>query len=86
MIRLKARWAQKRTHPVLSVSAFSSAEPVFEEVPGWQEDCSNARRFEELPQNAQRYVRRLESLIGAPIGIVSVGPEREQVIIVDAVG
>ena len=69
--------------PPANVKAFNSAEPIFEELPGWLEDCSSARRFEELPPNAQRYVRRLESLIGAPVEIVSVGPEREQVIMVD---
>ena len=69
--------------PPANVKAFNSAEPIFEELSGWLEDCSSARRFEELPPNAQRYVRRLESLIGAPVEIVSVGPEREQVIIVD---
>ena len=46
-------------------------------------DTSSARKFEELPENAQRYVKRLRELIGTPIDIVSVGPEREQVIIAE---
>jgi adenylosuccinate synthase len=50
-------------------------------MPGWETDCTHARTFEELPENAQKYVMRIEELIGAPIDIVSVGPEREQVII-----
>jgi adenylosuccinate synthase len=69
--------------PPASIADFERAEPVLEEMPGWLTDCSSARKFEELPPNAQRYVKRLESLIGAPIEIVSVGPEREQVILVD---
>jgi adenylosuccinate synthase len=69
--------------PPASIADFERAEPVLEEMPGWLTDCSSARKFEELPPNAQRYVLRLESLIGAPIEIVSVGPEREQVILVD---
>jgi adenylosuccinate synthase len=69
--------------PPASISAFDRAEPQFEELPGWQGDCTSARKFEELPENAQRYVRRIGQLIGKPIEIVSVGPEREQVIIVD---
>ena len=69
--------------PPASITAFNRAVPVFEEMPGWKEDCTNARKFEELPKNAQNYVRRLGELIGKPIEIVSVGPEREQVIIVD---
>ena len=69
--------------PPASIGAFNRAKPVLEEMPGWQADCTNARRFEELPPNAQRYVKRIGELIGKPIEIVSVGPEREQVIIVD---
>jgi adenylosuccinate synthase len=69
--------------PPASISAFNRARPILEELPGWQEDCTAARKFEELPPNAQRYVKRLGELIGRPIEIVSVGPEREQVIIVD---
>ena len=69
--------------PPASVAAFNRAEPQYEELPGWQADCSGARKFEELPPNAQRYVRRLRELIGKPIGTISVGPERDQVIRVD---
>ena len=69
--------------PPASIGAFNRAVPVYEELPGWQADSTGARRFDELPQNAQRYVKRLGQLIGRPIEIVSVGPEREQVIIVN---
>ncbi len=60
-------------------------EPIFEEVPGWEQDTRGIRLFEDLPVAAQAYVRRLESLIGCPIAIVSVGPERDQAIIVKPV-
>jgi adenylosuccinate synthase len=60
-------------------------EPIYEEVPGWEEDTSGVRLFEDLPAEAQAYVRRLEGLIGCPIAIVSVGPERDQAIIVKPV-
>lgn len=69
--------------PPASVAAFNRAQPIFEEAPGWETDCTKARKFNELPENAQKYVRRIGQLIGRPIEIVSVGPEREQVIIVD---
>jgi adenylosuccinate synthase len=69
--------------PPASLGAFNRARPQYEELPGWQADSTGARRFAELPLNAQRYVKRLGELIGRPIEIVSVGPEREQVIIVD---
>jgi adenylosuccinate synthase len=69
--------------PPASIADFNRAEPVWEELPGWQDDSTKARKFSELPENAQRYVRRLEELIGKPIDIVSVGPERDQVIMVN---
>ena len=69
--------------PPANIAAFERAEPQFEELPGWQAESTSARRFEELPKNAQRYVHRIQELIGRPIEIVSVGPEREQVIIID---
>jgi adenylosuccinate synthase len=69
--------------PHASISAFTRAVPIYEEMEGWNTDCTAARKFEELPPNAQKYVRRLGDLIGKPIEIVSVGPEREQVIITD---
>jgi adenylosuccinate synthase len=67
--------------PPAGIAAFERAVPQFEELPGWEADCTSAREFSELPENAQRYVKRIEELIGRPIEIVSVGPEREQVII-----
>ncbi len=60
-------------------------EPIYVEVPGWEQDTAAARRFDDLPVAAQAYVRRIESLIGCPIAIVSVGPERDQAIIVKPV-
>ena len=65
--------------------ALAAAEPVYEELPGWRTKTSDCRRFEDLPANAQTYVRRIEELIGAPAALVSVGPERDQAIIVDPI-
>jgi adenylosuccinate synthase len=75
---------QRVETPPASLSAFNRAVPVYEEMPGWQTDCSGARQFDQLPANAQAYVKRIGELIGKPIGIISVGPEREQVIILDS--
>ena len=55
-------------------------EPVYESFAGWKTDLTGIRNYEDLPQNAKRYIARLEDLIGAPIGIISVGPDREQTI------
>lgn len=52
--------------------------PIYETLPGWEADTTKIRSFADLPTNAQRYVRRIEELVGAPIGIISVGPERSQ--------
>ncbi|HTI19385.1 MAG TPA: adenylosuccinate synthase [Kutzneria sp.] len=57
------------------------AVPVYEELPGWFEDISHCRTFEELPANAQAYVEYLESISGARISAIGVGPGREQTIV-----
>ena len=59
---------------------FHHARPVFEMLPGWDEDLSKARSFDDLPPNAQSYVRRLEELSGAPFAAVGVGPGRDEII------
>ena len=57
------------------------AKPVYMEMPGWTEDISKVRSFEELPATARKYVETIEKLVEAPIKYVSVGPEREALII-----
>ncbi|MBB3037599.1 adenylosuccinate synthase [Hoyosella altamirensis] len=57
------------------------AKPIYEEMPGWWEDISHARSFEDLPKNAQDYVLRLEELSGARISCIGVGPGRDQTIV-----
>ena len=57
---------------------FHHATPVYEHFDGWTEDISQARTFEDLPDNAQRYIRALEQMSGAPFSSVGVGPDREQ--------
>ena len=54
------------------------AKPIYETVPGWQAPTTEARAFDELPENAQKYLKRIAELVKADIGIVSVGPNREQ--------
>ena len=58
-------------------------EPVYEEVDGWCEDITKAKSYDELPENAKKYLKRLEELIGVPITIISVGPDREQTIMLE---
>jgi adenylosuccinate synthase len=51
--------------------------PVYEDVAGWRGSTTSATRFEELPREAQAYIRRLEALTGVRVGLFSVGPGRE---------
>lgn len=60
-------------------------EPVYETLPGWKTSLSNIKNYEDLPENAKKYIARVEDLIGAPISIVSTGPDREQTIFRDQV-
>jgi adenylosuccinate synthase len=62
----------------MTQSEFHHATPVYEFFDGWQEDISGCRSFEDLPKNAQTYVRALEEVSGAPFWGVGVGPGREQ--------
>lgn len=56
-------------------------KPVFEELPGWTEDITGIRKFEDLPVNAQNYVKRIEAMTGIELLTFSVGPAREQTVI-----
>ncbi|MFK3873004.1 adenylosuccinate synthase [Pseudoalteromonas rhizosphaerae] len=55
--------------------------PIYESMPAWDEDITGCRTFDSLPAAAQHYVERIEALMGVPVSMVSVGPEREQMII-----
>ena len=63
------------------LTVLGECEPVYEEFEGWNEDISQIRDFDKLPENAKKYVNRVEELCEVPIGIVSVGPDREDTII-----
>ena len=66
--------------PPSTTGAWQRLRPVYEELPGWSEPLGNARTIGALPINARRYVDRLADLAGAPIVLVSVGPDRDQTI------
>jgi adenylosuccinate synthase len=61
--------------------AVAACEPVYEEVPGWDQSTFGAKRFDDLPHNARAYLRRIEELTGVPIAMVSTGPERDETIL-----
>ncbi len=82
-IRAAARYrhagAERRDWPA-ELSRLDGVEPVYQSFPGWNEDITRVRKFADLPAAARQYVEALEREVGAPILMLSVGPEREQVI------
>lgn len=64
-----------------SLKTLAKVEPVYEEFQGWMEDITACRDFDALPENAKKYLRRLSEVAGVELGIVSVGPNREQTIV-----
>ncbi len=72
----------KRTSQFPShVDDLRCAKPSYETLPGWKEEISNCRSFNDLPANARAYLRRISELVGQPVEMVSVGPERDQTIV-----
>jgi len=63
------------------MDTLADVEPVYEILPGWRGNISGCHKFEELPREAQTYVKRVEQIIGAPIRLVSVGPDRNATIL-----
>lgn len=72
---------QIRTDFPLDTEMFAACEPVYEELPGWQEPTAHIKRFKDLPANAQKYLLRVEELAGVPIDLISTGSERRDTII-----
>lgn len=66
-----------------NLKVLAACKPIYETVPGWTEDISTFRRYEDLSVNVRGYLRRIEELAETPIQIISVGPQREATIIVE---
>ncbi len=65
----------------VSQSDFHHATPIYEEFPGWSEDITGARSFDDLPENAQKYVLAIEAMSGARISAIGVGPGRDAIVV-----
>ena len=65
----------------VKLSDLSRCKPVYEELDGWDEDITGVRNFEDLPENAKKYIYKIEELCGVKVSMVGVGPNREQNII-----
>ncbi len=66
-----------------SLKALDACRPIYETLPGWSEDISNIRKIEDLPKNTRNYLSHIEELTEIPIDIISVGPGREETIILN---
>ncbi len=67
--------------PPVGADGFERCEPVYEEMPGWSESTIGIKRLEDLPQAARDYLKKIEELCGAPIDIISTGPDREETLV-----
>jgi len=66
--------------PIIS-EELKHCEPIYEELPGWQQSTIGINQLKDLPKNALAYLKRIEKIVGAPIAIISTGPERNQTIV-----
>jgi len=66
-----------------TIKVLEQCKPVYEEMAGWNEDIRGAKTMDDLPVNARQYIRRLEGLAGVPVSLVSVGPGRNETIMLD---
>jgi adenylosuccinate synthase len=60
-------------------------QPIYEEMPGWDQPTASATSISQLPDNAVAYVQRIEELVGCPVQIISTGPSREETILIQPV-
>ncbi len=65
-------------HYPASLKVLAECKPIYEELPGWDEDITGVKNLADLPENARNYVKRIEELVGVQIATFSVGPDREQ--------
>ena len=83
-IRICVGYTCKNGKPVLNpvdAEDYEGLVPVYEEVPGWSDSTLGARALEELPEQARNYIKKIETVVGAPIDIISTGPERFETIV-----
>jgi adenylosuccinate synthase len=68
--------------PPVMVDHYADCEPVYEEMPGWQETTVGIREYDALPDAARNYLDRMQALLEVPIDLISTGPDRDQTIII----
>ncbi|MBL0717603.1 MAG: adenylosuccinate synthetase, partial [Desulfosarcina sp.] len=65
------------------IKTLTLCKPVYESFPGWEEDISGITQFEELPDNAKKYIKTIEELAETPVQVISVGPGRNETIMIN---
>jgi adenylosuccinate synthase len=65
----------------MTLGEIEQAEPVYESCAGWSENLTGCRRWEDLPGTARQYVERVEALVGVPVHLISIGPNRDETIV-----
>ncbi len=70
-------------YPPYGAERFAACKPIYETHEGWAESTVGVASFEELPVNAQKYIKRIEQLIGAPVDVISTGPDRSETIVLN---
>ncbi len=65
-----------------NIKVLENCEPVYEELDGWWDDITKIKIYDSLPNNVKKYIKRIEGLLNVPISIISLGPEREQTIVI----
>ncbi|MDX1252803.1 MAG: adenylosuccinate synthase [Gammaproteobacteria bacterium] len=72
---------EERETPPVGAEAFANCEPVYIDMPGWQESTVGIKYYDELPANARAYLKRIEAIVETPIDIISTGPDRADTIV-----
>lgn len=66
----------------IGAEALATCEPVYEEMPGWKQSTVGIQKYNDLPENARRYLARIEERVGVPLDIISTGPDRQETIVI----
>ncbi len=72
---------QEFNSPSLAAEVLEGCQPVYEDMPGWKDSTVGVKRYDELPENARAYLKRIEEIVGVPVDIISTGPDREETIV-----
>lgn len=72
-----------REVPPIGAEALEACEPIYEDMPGWTESTVGVQHYDDLPDNARAYLKRIEEVVGAPVDIISTGPDRKETIILN---